>query len=219
MGHLRILVADDHEVILSGLCSLLEEQAGWKVIARVQDGYHALVKTRELKPDISILDISMPRLNGLDAARKIKIAVPETKVLILTMHESDELVSEALKAGASGYVTKADSWPDLILAVKALRSGKTFFTPRVDPLILENFLAGRNANNKWNAQDKNRLTSRQREIVQLLAEGRSSKEVAILLNLSTKTIESHRANVMRRLDCHCLPDLVRYALRNNIIHA
>jgi DNA-binding NarL/FixJ family response regulator len=175
-------------------------------------------KATELKPEVAILDIGMPRLNGLDAARRNKKAVPQIKVLILTMHDSEHLAWEVLKAGARGYVTKSDTARDLVLAIEALRRDKTFFTPRVDRIILDNFLQGKFGKN-GKEQNGERLTSRQREIVQLLAEGKSSKEVSVLLNLSVKTIETHRANIMKRLGCHSVSDLVRYAVRNNIIHA
>lgn len=218
MPELRILIADDHELVRRGVRTLLEGEAGWKVVAEVRDGQEAVDKATELKPEVAILDIGMPRLNGLDAARRIKKAVPQIKVLILTMHDSEHLAWEVLKAGARGYVTKSDTARDLVLAIEALRRDKTFFTPRVDRIILDNFLQGKFGKN-GKEQNGERLTSRQREIVQLLAEGKSSKEVSVLLNLSVKTIETHRANIMKRLGCHSVSDLVRYAVRNNIIHA
>lgn len=218
MPELRILIADDHELVRRGVRTLLESEIGWKVVAEVRDGQEAVDKATELKPEIAVLDIGMPRLNGLDAARRIKKAVPQIKVLILTMHDSEHLAWEVLKAGARGYVTKSDTARDLVLAIEALRRDKTFFTPRVDRIILDNFLQGKFAKN-GKEQNGERLTSRQREIVQLLAEGKSSKEVSVLLNLSVKTIETHRANIMKRLGCHSVSDLVRYAVRNNIIHA
>jgi DNA-binding NarL/FixJ family response regulator len=218
LPELRILIADDHELVRRGVRTLLEGEAGWKVVAEVRDGQEAVDKATELKPEVAILDIGMPRLNGLDAARRIKKAVPQIKVLILTMHDSEHLAWEVLKAGARGYVTKSDTARDLVLAIEALRRDKTFFTPRVDRIILDNFLQGKFGKN-GKEQNGERLTSRQREIVQLLAEGKSSKEVSVLLNLSVKTIETHRANIMKRLGCHSVSDLVRYAVRNNIIHA
>jgi len=218
LPELRILIADDHELVRRGVRTLLEGEAGWKVVAEVRDGQEAVDKATELKPEVAILDIGMPRLNGLDAARRIKKAVPQIKVLILTMHDSEHLAWEVLKAGARGYVTKSDTARDLVLAIEALRRDKTFFTPRVDRIILDNFLQGKFGKN-GKEQNGERLTSRQREIVQLLAEGKSSKEVSALLNLSVKTIETHRANIMKRLGCHSVSDLVRYAVRNNIIHA
>jgi DNA-binding NarL/FixJ family response regulator len=218
LPELRILIADDHELVRRGVRTLLEAESGWKVVAEARDGQEAVDKATELKPEVAILDIGMPRLNGLDAARRIKKAVPQIKVLILTMHDSEHLAWEVLKAGARGYVTKSDTARDLVLAIEALRRDKTFFTPRVDRIILDNFLQGKFAKN-GKEQNGERLTSRQREIVQLLAEGKSSKEVSVLLNLSVKTIETHRANIMKRLGCHSVSDLVRYAVRNNIIHA
>ncbi len=171
-------------------------------------------KTEKLRPDVVVLDISMPRLNGLEAAHRIKKILPEVKILILSMHDSEQLARSVLDAGARGYIAKSDTARDLVIAIEALRRNKTFFTPKVDQLVLDSFL--RSESTKKTLQ--NPLTSRQREIVQLLTEGRSSKEVATLLNLSIKTIETHRANIMKRFHCHSFSDLVFYALRNSIIH-
>ena len=218
MPELRILVADDHELVRQGVRTLLEAEPGWKVVAEVSDGQEAIEKTIDLKPEIAVLDISMPRLSGLEAACRIIRAVPQTKVLILTMHSAEHLVWEVLNAGARGYVTKSDTGRDLVIAIEALRRGKTFFTPRVDKIILGAFLEGKNFKSVKQPNGA-QLTSRQREIVQLLAEGKTSKEVSGVLNLSVKTVETHRANIMRRLNCHSVSDLVRYAVRNHIIQA
>ena len=218
MEPVRLLVADDHEIVRKGLRSLLEAQPGWQVTAEASDGREAVEKAREMKPDVTVLDISMPRLSGLEAACRIIRAVPQTKVLILTMHSAEHLVWEVLNAGARGYVTKSDTGRDLVIAIEALRRGKTFFTPRVDKIILGAFLEGKNFKSVKQPNGA-QLTSRQREIVQLLAEGKTSKEVSGVLNLSVKTVETHRANIMRRLNCHSVSDLVRYAVRNHIIQA
>ena len=217
MAELRILIADDHELIRRGVRSLLEAEPGWKVVAEASDGQDAVEKVTETRPDIVVLDIAMPRLSGLEAARRLNRLLPRVKVLMLTMHESERLAWEVLNAGARGYVTKSDTARDLVIAIEALRREKTFFTPRVDRIILDSFLDGGPAAKRVKEIYGDRLTSRQREIVQLLAEGKTSKEVSALLNLSVKTVETHRANIMRRLSCHCVSDLVRYAVRNNIV--
>jgi DNA-binding NarL/FixJ family response regulator len=214
----RIVLADDHEFVRRGVRSLLESEPGWKVVGEVADGHDAVEMARELKPDILVLDIGMPRLNGLEAARRIRKVSPDTKVLILSMHDSENLAKAVVQAGALGYVTKSDTARDLVLAIHALLRGKIFFTPRVDRMMLESFLQdGKSPRIKERTSDQ--LTSRQREIVQLLAEGKSNKEVSSLLDLSLKTVETHRANIMRRLGCHSVSDLVRYAVRNTIIQA
>ena len=216
MPELRILIADDHELIRRGVRTLLEAEPGWKVVAEASDGQEALEKAKETKPEIVVLDIGMPRLSGLEAARRLKRTLPQIKVLMLTMHDSERLAWEVLNAGALGYVTKSDTARDLIIAIEALRRDKTFFTPKVDRIILDSFLDGGSSKRAKEMQGE-QLTSRQREIVQLLAEGKTSKEVSALLNLSVKTVETHRANIMRRLSCHSVSDLVRYAVRNNIV--
>jgi DNA-binding NarL/FixJ family response regulator len=220
MGTLRLLVADDHEVVRKGLCAMLEEQPGWIVAAEASDGREAVDKARDVKPDVTVIDISMPGLNGLEATRQIVKAVAHTKVLILTMHESDSLIREVLDAGARGYLLKTDAGTDLINAVDALRRNQTFFTPKVAEMVLDGYLKKPGKAEEKDAQGSaSRLTPRQREILQLLAEGKSSKEVAVALGLSVKTAETHRANIMSRLNCHSVSDLVRYAIRNQIIQA
>jgi DNA-binding NarL/FixJ family response regulator len=221
MANLRLLVADDHDVVRKGVRTLLEEQPGWEVAAEAADGREAVEKAKLVQPDVTILDLSMPELNGLEAAKEILKTV-QTKVLILTMYDSDPLIRQTLEAGARGYLLKSDAGRDLVSAVDALRRNKTFFTPKVAQMVLEGYL-GRPT--KENDEDSNnrknglRLTARQKQILQLLAEGKSSKEVAVALNISVKTAETHRANIMRRLDCHSVTELVRYAIRNHIIEA
>lgn len=222
MEPIRLLIADDHEIMRKGIRSLLEAQPGWQVTAEASDGREAVEKAREIKPDVTVLDISMPSLNGLEAARQMIKNDARAKILILTQHESDPLIREVLDAGARGYVLKSDASRDLITAVNAVRSNKTFFTAKVAQIVLDGYLEKKPK--KANTEDRkdearSRLTPRQREIVQLLAEGKSSKEVAVSLGLSVKTAETHRANIMRRLDCHSISELVRYAVRNNIIQA
>lgn len=171
---------------------------------------------KQVKPDVTVMDIGMPSLNGLEATRQIMKSVENSKVLILTMHDSDPLIREVLDAGARGYVLKTDAGRDLVTAVDALRRNKTFFTSKVAQMVLDGYLKKDLAPEDRRGRT-GRLTPRQREIVQLLAEGKSSKEVAVALNLSVKTAETHRANIMRRLNCHSVSELVRYAIRNNIV--
>jgi DNA-binding NarL/FixJ family response regulator len=220
MPSVSILIADDHELVRKGIRTVLEVRSGWQVVAEASDGREAVKKTQELKPQVAILDISMPLLNGLEATRQIAKVAPQTKVLILTMHEADPMIQQILQAGARGYLLKSDASLDLVSAVEALLRNKTFFTPKVGQIVLEGYL---NKNPKGADEDagKNalRLTARQRQIVQLLAEGKSSKEVAVVLDISVKTAETHRANIMRRLDCHSVTDLVHYAIRNGITQA
>jgi DNA-binding NarL/FixJ family response regulator len=218
MEALRLLVADDHEIVRKGLRSLLEAQPGWQVTAEASDGREAVEKAKEIKPDVTVLDIGMPSLNGLEAARQMIKNDARAKILILTMHESDPLIREVLDAGARGYVLKSDASRDLVTAVNAVRSNKTFFTAKVAQIVLDGYLDKKPKKQEPNAA-QTRLTPRQREIVQLLAEGKSSKEVAVALGLSVKTAETHRANIMKRLDCHSVSELVRYAVRNSIIEA
>lgn len=220
MAPFRILLADDHEVVRAGLRALLEEQSGWEVVAEAVDGRDAVEKATRLKPDGVVIDIAMPSLNGLEAVRQIVKAVPNTKVLVLTMYDSDPLIQQVLQAGAQGYLLKSDAGRDLVSAIDALRRNKTFFTPKVSQMVLEGYLDKSPREKEAEEEPESlRLTSRQREIVQLLVEGKSSKEVAAVLGLSVKTAETHRANIMRKLDCHSVTELVRYAIRNHIIAA
>jgi DNA-binding NarL/FixJ family response regulator len=206
--------------VRTGLRALLEEQNGWEVVAEAVDGRDAVDKASKLKPDVVVIDIAMPSLNGLEAVRQIVKAVPHTKVLVLTMYDSDPLIQQVLQAGARGYLLKSDAGRDLVSAIDALRRNKTFFTPKVSQMVLEGYLDKSPKEREAEGEPESlRLTSRQREIVQLLAEGKSSKEVAAVLGLSVKTAETHRANIMRKLDCHSVTELVRYAIRNHIIAA
>jgi DNA-binding NarL/FixJ family response regulator len=198
---------------------LLEEQPGWEVVAEAIDGRDAVEKASKFKPDAVVIDIAMPSLNGLEAVRQIVKAVPQARVLVLTMYDSDPLIQQVLQAGARGYLLKSDAGRDLVSAIDALRRNKTFFTPKVSQMVLDGYLDKNPKEKQADNEESLRLTSRQREIVQLLAEGKSSKEVAAVLGLSVKTAETHRANIMRKLDCHSVTELVRYAIRNHIIAA
>ena len=212
---LRILLADDHGIVRRGLKDLLEAHVGWSVCAEAATGREAVDLCIEHRPQVAVLDLSMPELNGLEATRRIRKEVPETEVLVFTMHESEELVREVLAAGARGYLLKAEAADQLIPAVESLAKHRPFFIGRISQLVLEGFLKAGAAEMVSSAAQ--RLTSREREIVQLLAEGKSNKQIAQLLDLSVKTVETHRAAVMRKLELRSLPDLVRFAIRNQII--
>jgi DNA-binding NarL/FixJ family response regulator len=213
----RILIADDHEVVRRGLISLLQAQTDWQVCGEAADGREAVDKAQQLKPDVIILDIGMPSLNGLEATRQILKTNPHARVLILTLHDSDQVVRDVLNAGARGFLLKSDAARDLVAAVEALRRDKTYFTSKVAAMVLEGYLKA-GTQTAPAAIGKSRLTPREREIVQLLAEGKSTKEVAVSLGLSVKTAETHRSNIMRKLQLHSVSDLVLYAVRNNIVH-
>ena len=215
--NLRILLADDHEIVRRGLCELLRKHEGWEVCGEACDGREAVEMAKQLKPDVVILDIGMPNLNGLDATRQLRQHDPHFKVIILTLTDSDQVIREALDAGARGFVLKSDAARDLVAAVEALQSKRMYFTPRVNDLVLAGFLEKGNAISRNEAPGLPTLTAREREVTQLLAEGKSSKEAAVLLNLSTKTVETHRSNIMRKLNLHSIRDLIVYAIKNNII--
>jgi DNA-binding NarL/FixJ family response regulator len=216
MKVLRILVADDHAVVRQGVRTLIEEEPGWEVCGEAVTGHEAVKKAIQLKPDVVIVDLGMPELNGLEVTRQVRSAVPQSEVLVLTMHESEQVVREVLSAGARGYVLKSDAGRDLVAAITSLRQHRPFFTSKVATMVLQGYL-GRGPRAKPGSPAKGRLTPRERQIVQLLAEGKSNKEVAAKLGLSVKTAETHRTNVMRKLELRSLSDLVRYAVRNRII--
>jgi DNA-binding NarL/FixJ family response regulator len=214
---LRILIADDHEVARRGVRALLESHAGWEVCGEAKDGRETVELASSLNPDLILLDIGMPNLNGLEAARQILAVSPDAAILILTMHDTDQVVREVLRAGARGFLLKSDAGRDLVAAVEALQQQRTFFTTRVSQMVLDGYL-GRENYESGNGDDaRDLLTTREREVIQLLAEGKTSKEVAVTLNLSTKTAETHRTNLMRKLDLHSVADLTRYAVRNGIV--
>jgi DNA-binding NarL/FixJ family response regulator len=213
MTAFRILIADDHEVVRRGIRAMLESHPGWEVSGEAEDGREAVEKAREQKPDLVLLDIGMPNLNGLEAARQILANYPVTHILVLTMHYSQQVVREALAVGARGFLLKSDAGRDLVTAIEAVQNHGTFFTSQVTEIVVDGYL---NPDRKEEPPLKNRLTPREREVLQLLAEGKTSKEVAVALNLSVKTAETHRTNIMRKLDLHSVADLTLYALRNGI---
>jgi DNA-binding NarL/FixJ family response regulator len=214
MSTLRILIADDHEVARKGIRALIEGHAGWDVCGEAADGREAVKAAIRLKPDLVLLDIGMPSLNGLDATRQILAELPDIRVLILTMHDSEQVVREVLAAGARGFLLKSDAGRDLVAAVESLQARRTFFTTKVAQLVLEGYLHPAESEPPFRSV----LTPREREVIQLLAEGKTTKEVATTLNLSVKTAETHRTNLMRKLDLHSVVDLTLYAVRNGIVH-
>ena len=211
---LRILIADDHDVVRSGLRHLLSEHPGWEVCGEAVTGREAVAMARELVPNVAILDLTMPELNGLEATRQIKSAVPSTEVLIFTMHESERLMRDVLAAGARGYLLKSDAARHVVLAVETLAAHKPFFTSKVSETLLESFL--RTAKDAQSESVADPLTAREREIVQLLAEGNSNKRIASRLNISINTVETHRASIMRKLGVNSIAEIVRYAVRNGL---
>jgi len=214
--NLRILIADDHELVRRGVLGVLHSRHGWRVVGEAANGREAVEKTIKLKPDVAILDISMPELDGVEAVSQIREAVPETKVLVLTMHESDQLVKRALDAGAHGYVLKSDLTDSLPKAVKAIAEGKRFLAPKVSEIVLEGFLKTRS---QQGGRAGTRPTPRETEIIRLLAEGRSNKEIAAQLGIAVRTVETHRAKIMLKLGLHSLAELIHYAIQHKIVSA
>ncbi|MGH9435092.1 MAG: response regulator [Terriglobia bacterium] len=219
MERLRILLADDHPVVLKGLRTLLDDQPGWEVCGEAEDGQQAVAEVSRLKPDIVVLDLTMPKLNGLEAARRIIEMEAGTAVLILSAHDSEEMVRKALGMGVHGYVLKSDAGEELVMAIQAVRRRKRFVSrrfprSRIDPMAPAKTQFAVDAGG---ARAVPGLSPREREVVQLLAEGETTKEVATRLRITVKTAETHRANIMRKLGIHSASELVRYAIRNHIV--
>lgn len=213
---IRILLADDHDVVRRGLSALLANRPDWQVVGEAQNGREAVSLAVKLKPSVAVLDLSMPELNGLEATRQIRKEVPETEVLVFSMYESEQFVRDLLAAGARGYVLKSDVTTQLLIAVETVARHKPFFTSEVAERVLEGFLKlGELSGMEGSASGI--LTPREREIVQLLAEARSNKEVSTILGISVKTVETHRASIMRKLGISSIVDLVHYAIRNNLV--
>jgi len=211
MAGIRLLVADDHDILRRGLRDLIESQPGWTVVAEASNGSQALEMALECKPDIAIVDVGMPDLNGFETTRRIREVLPQTEVLILTAHDSEQMVHEAEACGARGYLLKSDVGRDLITAVESVRRHKFSLSPQ----IAKRGSVERGTNG--HGIPLVRLTPREREIIQLLAEGHVNKEIATRLNISVKTAETHRTNIMRKIDVHSLPDLTRFAIRNHLV--
>jgi DNA-binding NarL/FixJ family response regulator len=213
---LRILIADDHDLMRRGVKTLIESHAGWEVCGEARTGREAVALTIEIVPDIAILDIGMPDMDGLEAASKIGTVSPNTEILILSGHYSDQLIREIVNAGIRGYILKSDSDRDLAIAVETLAKHKPFFTRYATEMIHSTFSLGQRLTKTPQSLGA-RLTAREREVVKLLSGGMKSKKVASVLGISIKTVETHRSNAMRKLDLHNMNELVRYAVRNQII--
>ncbi|HWY59213.1 MAG TPA: response regulator transcription factor [Terriglobales bacterium] len=216
MSAFRILVADDHPVFRFGVCSLLGSHEDWEICGQVADGRDAVEKCRQLKPDLLILDICMPKLNGVDAARQILRNDPAQKILVLTDVRSEQVVRDCLDAGVRGWVFKVDGTDDLIAAVETLQRNRSSFSSRVSDLIMDCYLKRQRVGPAGGQAA--RLSPREREIVQLVAEGKTSKEVAVILDVAVKTADTHRSNILRKLNLHSIAELVLYAVRNEIVH-
>jgi DNA-binding NarL/FixJ family response regulator len=212
---LRILVADDHELVRRGIRGLLGARRGWTVVGEAINGREAVEKANRLKPDVAILDISMPDLDGLQATRQIREVTPNTEVVVLTMHESDQMVRRVLEAGALGYVLKSDLAAHLVKAVKVVSAGKLFLTPTVSDIVLKGFLKTRNQPDPLE-NSQARPTPREVEIIRLLAEGKANKKIAAELGITIRTVETHRAKIMLKLGLHSLTELIHYAIRHGI---
>jgi DNA-binding NarL/FixJ family response regulator len=214
LGALRILVADDHEIVRRGVCTLLQSHPGWEICGEATDGVEVVELAQKLKPDVVVLDISMPRQSGLDAARAILQENSKQKILFLTIVDSDELVRNALRLGIRGYVQKSDAARELVLAVEALERNGTYFTSRIAQMVLDGYLDQKTL--KANRRES-LLTGREHEIVRLVAEGKSTREISSMLGVSAKTAETHRSNIMRKLKLHSTSELILYAIRNGIL--
>jgi DNA-binding NarL/FixJ family response regulator len=214
---LRLVVADDHPLMRRGICGLLEAEPGWEVVAKASNGREAIDAVSKSKPDVLVIDLAMPELNGLTATREILRLFPKLGVVLLTMHNTDQSVREVLESGARGYVLKSDAEQDLVAAVKAVAAGKPFFTANITEIVLKGYL-NRTATSEP-AKALSGLTTRERQVVQLLVEGKGNKDVALAMRLSVKTVEAHRSNINRKLAIRSTSDLVRYAVRNGIVSA
>ena len=208
----RILIADDHEVVRSGLRRILESEPKWEVVGEASDGKEAMAKALELKPDIAVLDYALPLFNGIEVTRQIRVQVPRTEVLIFTMHDNETLIRDLLAAGARGFLLKSDASRFLLAAIESLALHKPFFTAKVSEALLDSFL-------KRAGQVQSALSPRERAVLQLIAEGHNNKQIATVLNISSKTVETHRAAVRRKLNLSSSASLVRYAIRNEIVEA
>lgn len=210
----KILIADDHEMVRQGLRRVIIDAGSWDIVGEAVDGREAVELAKQTRPDVVVIDYSMPNLNGLEATRQIRASLPGTEVLVLTMHDSESLVREVLSAGAKGFVLKSDAGRVLLQGIETLLQHRPYFSSSISELLLNAYVAETSERARESATV---LTAREREVVQLLAEGRSTKEAADQLGLSVKTVETHRANVMRKLGLQSFAELVRYAIRNNII--
>jgi DNA-binding NarL/FixJ family response regulator len=215
MKTIRVIVADDHTIIRSGLKALLDREPDIEVVAEAADGRQAVQKAQELQPEVVLLDIAMPNLNGIEAARQIAAKHERMGIIILSMHSDESYVLKALKAGARGYLLKDSSESDVMNAVRAVNAGKAYFSPEISRMMADDYL--RQMQQRGVEDSYELLTSREREILQMLAEGKSNKDVANLLNLSLHTVETHRSNILQKLNLHSVPELILYAVRKGIV--
>jgi DNA-binding NarL/FixJ family response regulator len=215
MPSLRILLGDDHTLLRNGLRKILQERADWEVVAEAGDGREAMRLSLEVQPDIAILDIGMPLLNGIEATRQIVKRLPDLRILILSMHANEAYIIQALKAGAKGYLLKDSADTELIRGVAAVSNGKSYFSPAVSKVMLDDYV--RHLSDKGITDRYDSLSEREREVFQLVAEGYSNKEIATLLSVSPATIETHRAHILQKLDVHNTAELVLYAVRRGVI--
>jgi DNA-binding NarL/FixJ family response regulator len=216
MGELRVLLGDDHTVLRQGLRKILEERRDWRVVAEAGNGRDAVREALALTPDVAVLDIGMPLLNGIEATRQIARRAPSVRVLILSMHSDQAYVTQAVQAGARGYLLKESAAAELIEAIAAVAAGKSFFSPAVAQVVFDDYV--RSLTEKGITDPYESLSEREREVLQLVAEGRSSKDIAELLSISPATVETHRARVLQKLQLHNTVEVVRYATRRGIIH-
>jgi DNA-binding NarL/FixJ family response regulator len=215
---LRILIADDHGLVRRGAREVLNSRHGWRVVGEAANGREALQKAIDLKPDVAVIDLGMPDLDGIEVTRQVRKAVPEIKVLVLTMHDSDQMVRRALEAGAHGYLLKSDLTDSLPKAVKAISEGKRFFTPEVSEIVLEGFLKKKDQHHLVEGKGT-RTTPRETEIMSLLAAGKTNREIAALLHITVRTVETHRSKIMLKLGIHSLAELIHYAMDHGIATA
>jgi DNA-binding NarL/FixJ family response regulator len=211
---LRVLLADDHELVRRGIRGLLNTKRKWRVVGEARDGAEAVEKAKKLKPDIVILDLDMPKMNGLEATPRIREALPHAKIVILTLHESGEMVRRALEAGARALVLKSDLAERLLTALHEISSSKLFLTPKVSEIVMQEFLERDRADTT--SEPEKKLTARELEVVRLVCEGKANKEIADALGITVRTAEAHRLNVMRKLELHSLAELVRYGLQHGL---
>ena len=215
MSRVRLLLADDHTMVRQGLRKLLEERVDWEVVAEASDGREAIKLAEQHRPDVAILDVAMPLLNGIEATRQITKRVPSTRVLVLSMHADEVYVTQVLRAGATGYLLKDSADADLMEAVAAVAQGKSFFSPALARVMLDDYV--RQLADKGIVDRFDSLSEREREIFQLIAEGKTNKEIAGLLGVSPSTIETHRGHILEKLDCHNAAEIVLYAVRRGVI--
>lgn len=216
MPAIRVLVADDHTIIRSGLRLLLEREAGFQVVAEASDGRQAVDSAERERPDVAILDIGMPNLNGIEAAKQIVAKLPNTKIIVLSMHSDETYVLRALRAGARGYLLKDSAESDILNAIRAVEAGKAYFSPEISRMLVDDYM--RQMQQRGIDDSYELLTAREKEIMQMLAEGKTNKDIATKLNLSPHTVETHRGRILQKLNLHTLPELILYAVRKGVIH-